>query len=149
MVKRSVLSTDADVEILKSPPATTRPLTGGGKGPVELDLDFDADVSAILPKRESVGSRLVKFFKKLRDSLPGRDIVNNSIEAHSIKTFFKKLGDTLFGRDVVDDKIQVRSVEIDPQLLAELQALVNIILLRAEGKDSCKRLYPFGRPNKR
>ncbi|KAF9649919.1 hypothetical protein BDM02DRAFT_3112931 [Thelephora ganbajun] len=162
------IDTDVDVEILKSPPATTRPpppphRTGGGKGPVELDLDFDAGINAVHPKRN--------FLSKLSHGLTGRDVANNSIEARGIKDFFKKLGKVLSGRDVVDKQIlargfgfrdafkeievllsslgganrrvTARSVVIDPELLAELQALVNITttLLRAEGKDSSVNVF--------
>ncbi|KAF9644926.1 hypothetical protein BDM02DRAFT_3121067 [Thelephora ganbajun] len=107
------LGTDADIEILKSSPTTSKPPppphgTGSDKGPVELAIDFDTGVNAVHPKRNG----FLNFFRKLKGVITGRDVANKQIKA--------------------------RSVVIDPELLAELQALVNVTvtLLRAEGKDS-------------
>ncbi|KAF9646668.1 hypothetical protein BDM02DRAFT_2983647 [Thelephora ganbajun] len=91
--------TDADIDILKSPPTTPKPPppphgAGGSRAPVEPGLDFRIGVPIVHPKRG--------FFAQLTSS-------------------FKRLGRILTGRDVVDKQIIARSAEIDP----EYQILAN------------------------
>ncbi|KAF9643581.1 hypothetical protein BDM02DRAFT_3123231 [Thelephora ganbajun] len=110
--------TDGDIEILKSPPATSRPPppphgTGGGKGPVELELDFDAGVNPVLSKRG-----------------PFSNITN----------FFRRLGDSFVGRG---GRVKARSVVIDPEVLTELHTVINTTVgrLRTAGMDSVANGY--------